>query len=718
MTGLPVVRVARAIDPLVRRSAELGFLNGHVPVTAVITAAAVVAAVLDGRDAVVLSNEWSASAPTLVADGHPVNHQWSKGEEFERGFAELVLGALGPGLSVFSYLRPRTELWVSREFAPLDQYHGAFRSCNRAFHQDPAQRLDHWCGRCDKCCFIDLVLAPFMERSELATVFGGSEPLENPDNEQRFRSLVGLGADDKPFECVGDLDECRAAALGRRATGRPGRRRAPPPAARRARRRHARSEHRRRRPARAAGRPPHPGSLCTRRSPGPRSLTRRSASGGWASRGRPASVASAPWAACPSWSTTRPPGPKWTGSRSWRPGRGASTRCSAATSWSRARGSAATGRRWRASRQRGSPSAGASASTWPRQIRPGWPASPGPRARARRPRWPCTCSPGSATAPGPEATSAGRPGIPPPSRNRTTGWSRRRASRSPTCTAPRVVAVTSLAPDHLDWHGTVERYYADKLSLCTKPGVAHALADGSDEVLRGQAGLLGPHVRGSARPRSSATRPGQGTRAPRAPQRAQRVHRPRRARRAGDHRSERRRAARGCGGGVRRAAQPVPFPGRRRWGRVRRRRPVDHRAAGPGRAAHLRGTAGRVAGGRPRPRRRLRAAGRTVAQRRAPTLVVTMPDNGPRIGAAVRDAGEGAVEVLDAADLEAAVEAAFGWAPAGGGRAALPGRTQLRALRRLPGAVGRLRGGGRPLRSAQLSGVNKAPWRVPAPRAR
>ena len=25
-------------------------------------------------------------------------------------------------------------------------------------------RLDHWCGQCDKCCFIDLILAPFMSR--------------------------------------------------------------------------------------------------------------------------------------------------------------------------------------------------------------------------------------------------------------------------------------------------------------------------------------------------------------------------------------------------------------------------------------------------------------------------------------------------------------------------------------------------------------------------
>ena len=83
-----MTRVARAIDPLVRRSAELGFLNGHVPVTAIVTAAAVVAAVLDRRDAVVLSNEWSASVPTVEFDGHAVNHQWSKGETFERAFGE------------------------------------------------------------------------------------------------------------------------------------------------------------------------------------------------------------------------------------------------------------------------------------------------------------------------------------------------------------------------------------------------------------------------------------------------------------------------------------------------------------------------------------------------------------------------------------------------------------------------------------------------------
>src|SRR6202789_1774915 len=183
VTNLPVVRIARTIDPLVRRSDELGFLNGHVPITAVITAAAVVAAVLGQRDAVVLSNEWSASVPTLVHAGQPVNHQWSKGIEFEQGFSHFMAASLGPRLSVFSYLRPRTELWVAQQFAQQTEFHAVFRSCNRSFSQDPAQRLDHWCGICDKCCFIDLILAPFLSAASLSQIFGGHEPLDQPELE-------------------------------------------------------------------------------------------------------------------------------------------------------------------------------------------------------------------------------------------------------------------------------------------------------------------------------------------------------------------------------------------------------------------------------------------------------------------------------------------------------------------------------------------------------
>ena len=211
VTGVPVVRVTRRLDPLVRRSEELGFLNGHVPVTAVISAAAVVAAVLDRRDAVVLSNEWSASVPTLLHAGQAINHQWSKGIEFEQSFAHFVAASLGSEIAVFSYLRNRTELWVAQQFAGLPSFHPVFRSCNRSFAQDPAQRLDHWCGQCDKCCFIDLILAPFLPAASLDRIFDGHEPLDDPALEGRFATLLGLEPDAKPFECVGDVDECRAA---------------------------------------------------------------------------------------------------------------------------------------------------------------------------------------------------------------------------------------------------------------------------------------------------------------------------------------------------------------------------------------------------------------------------------------------------------------------------------------------------------------------------
>jgi hypothetical protein len=110
---------------------------------------------------------------------------------------------------------------VAQRFAALPRYLPVFRSCNRAFAIDRAKRLDHWCGECDKCCFIDLILAPFVPAAELAEVFGGREPLDDASLRPKFRTLLGLTDDDKPFECVGDVEECRVAAV--LAAGRPDR---------------------------------------------------------------------------------------------------------------------------------------------------------------------------------------------------------------------------------------------------------------------------------------------------------------------------------------------------------------------------------------------------------------------------------------------------------------------------------------------------------------
>ncbi len=212
VTGLPVARASRALDPAILSPQRHGWMNGHVPVTGIVSAVAVLTAVLGGHDAVVMSNEWSASIGNLETDdGRSINHQWSKSWTFE----QLLRADLDRSFSVapayFSWLRPWSELWVARRFAGLERYHRVFRSCNRAFALDPARRLDHWCGRCEKCCFIDLVLAPFVPAANLAAVWDGREPLADPSLAGVFRALTGRSGDRKPWECVGEVGECRAA---------------------------------------------------------------------------------------------------------------------------------------------------------------------------------------------------------------------------------------------------------------------------------------------------------------------------------------------------------------------------------------------------------------------------------------------------------------------------------------------------------------------------
>jgi UDP-N-acetyl-alpha-D-muramoyl-L-alanyl-L-glutamate epimerase len=210
-TGLPAVRVTRHLDPQLLGPAQ-GFLEGHVPITGIITSVAVLVAVGRGHDAVVMSNEWSASSGNLVVGDQVVNHQYSKSWEFESAFGAVVAAALGDQPRVFSLLRPYSEVWVAERFARMTDYHRVFHSCNRAFTVDPSKRLDTWCGECDKCCFIDLVLAPFLSRGELESIFAGREPLARPELYERFAVLVGLSPDPKPFECVGEVGECRVAA--------------------------------------------------------------------------------------------------------------------------------------------------------------------------------------------------------------------------------------------------------------------------------------------------------------------------------------------------------------------------------------------------------------------------------------------------------------------------------------------------------------------------
>ncbi len=209
VTGLDVVRVARTLDPQIVRGDE-AFFNGHVPVTTMVTLLAAVAAVASGRGGVALSNEHSSSVANLRWYNSDINHQWSKSGIAETLIAAAIAERVGDELVVASYLRNRSELWVAKVFSELEQYHHVFRSCNRAFTQAPGERARQWCGECDKCLFVNLVLAPFLPRASLRAIFSG-EPLSDPARVPQLRTLVGLGAEHKPFECVGDPDESAVA---------------------------------------------------------------------------------------------------------------------------------------------------------------------------------------------------------------------------------------------------------------------------------------------------------------------------------------------------------------------------------------------------------------------------------------------------------------------------------------------------------------------------
>lgn len=208
-TELPTLNLGRALAPGLFELNRHGAYNGHIPVTAVNSAILVLAAVLQGVDQVVFSNERSASYGSIIPGTGEVNHQWSKGWEFERAFGEHVQRRVAADLHYYSLLRPLSELAVARQFAKTDRYDAHFSSCNRNFHILGERPVNRWCGVCPKCHFVFLALAPFMPKPRLVRIFGRNL-LDDTAQAGGFDALLEF-QDHKPFECVGEGQESRAA---------------------------------------------------------------------------------------------------------------------------------------------------------------------------------------------------------------------------------------------------------------------------------------------------------------------------------------------------------------------------------------------------------------------------------------------------------------------------------------------------------------------------
>lgn len=208
-TGLPMLNLTRRLAPELFEYNRAGALNGHIPVTAINSTILICAAILYGYDAIAFSNERSASEATLEYDGQPVNHQWSKSLEFERSLREYTKSHVAANLDYFSLLRPWSELAVARAFARESRYDDVFSSCNRNFRIRGERPADRWCGQCPKCHFVFLALAPFVAKPRLLGIFGRNL-LDDAALAPGFDALLEFH-DHKPFECVGEGRESRAA---------------------------------------------------------------------------------------------------------------------------------------------------------------------------------------------------------------------------------------------------------------------------------------------------------------------------------------------------------------------------------------------------------------------------------------------------------------------------------------------------------------------------
>ena len=206
LSGLPGRLITRKISPELLSLNQSGKVyNGHVPITGILAFVLWAASVLYDKKYVVMSCERSANTGNMKQGELEINHQYSKSFAFEQDFHQIT-HSITPDFLYFSLLRPLSEIHIAKLFSKLcSAYFPVFTSCNKAFKLDKSKRLTHWCGSCDKCRFVFLILAPFMDKQTLIQIVGHN-PLNDKTQLEGYKELLGL-AGHKPFECVGEIAE-------------------------------------------------------------------------------------------------------------------------------------------------------------------------------------------------------------------------------------------------------------------------------------------------------------------------------------------------------------------------------------------------------------------------------------------------------------------------------------------------------------------------------
>jgi UDP-N-acetyl-alpha-D-muramoyl-L-alanyl-L-glutamate epimerase len=143
----------------------------------------------------------------VMLRGREVNHQYDKSSTFLLLVNNYIGKEITASVAVESTLADMWEVEIARDFclnSELRAYHGIFMSCNEPIDET------RWCAKCDKCCFVFLLLSAFLPPVEVWAVFG-ENLFEKESLIPLFLRLLGKGEDkSKPFDCVGTADEASA----------------------------------------------------------------------------------------------------------------------------------------------------------------------------------------------------------------------------------------------------------------------------------------------------------------------------------------------------------------------------------------------------------------------------------------------------------------------------------------------------------------------------
>ncbi len=206
----PII-IERKVDRKLLDLNKKGFLNGHTPITALISNLAVFCAVLFGYNDVAMSCEKSADEGNIKYLRKDINHQWSKNSQFEREYQKYIKKYLTKDVKYFSFLRSFYEFQIAKIFSQFPQYFPVFLSCNEARKTKSGTRkpTGKWCGKCSKCLFIWTILYPFVKERDLIKIFK-KNLFEDEKLIPVMKELIGESRC-KPFECVGTQKESLAA---------------------------------------------------------------------------------------------------------------------------------------------------------------------------------------------------------------------------------------------------------------------------------------------------------------------------------------------------------------------------------------------------------------------------------------------------------------------------------------------------------------------------